>query len=283
MPFIATQVGPYGFFNLGTTTKQILTNKGGVVTPVKQILTNKSGVVTPVKQIWANDGGSLVCKYTSTKTIIFDLNNGAASASAMYDPSMDGYLYYVFFTWNNQRAYLPSGWSGKISFWQGADNNSPPSNTPNSSTQGWSYNTNGGNPVGNFGPAYVQWYVQHQTTLSSNYPLNTNSATTNTTYIPVNGVIPAWLNPIPLPLSGSLVNSAHETPYINSDGTPFSFNKHYLISPLTNPCYGWLIAFDLGGIHYINTYGKLRMAITTTSTVQPTLGSGTSPANSGWY
>ena len=283
-----SQFGPYDFFNYDSTNKQIQINVDGSLKRVKQIYINDNNTLRQVKKVIVNKtdiyNSGLACSYDLNTSLTFELNNNTAAgitkptgtvAPCFYSTS---YLYY--FTCGGNRVYLPIGWTGKISFWQASSiaGLGKPSNTPNTTANSWFQNSS-------ISSGNTQAYYKN------------SSAITGTTQrvlagivggfarsIPVDGVIADWASTTAAP--SSIVNSKHETSHIQADGTFFSFNKYHLFTALQDNIYGIILNWagaNCNALTYAeNNLGKLRMCVTTTSTIQPIIGTnGMLPANSG--
>jgi len=262
MAYIASQIGPYSFFKRNTlangsaTDASIRVNNSGTVSKVNRVLVNNFGTVNTVKQIWANDGGVLKMVYPNQTTVI-DLNNGVYVAQGDYNKSGTQTLQ-LRFTMNGSNVYFPTGWTGKISYWQGTDMNSPPTNTGD--TISWLA------ALQNQRTAYSsvnQWG-------GSNAVIHPPTSTYQPA--PVNGVITSHLGQY----NNGYPNSPNPTTYVNTNGTPFSFTGFHDYLALPAPWYGITIVWDgersQGDTLYVQQYRKLRLAVTTTSNVFPTLG-----------
>lgn len=264
MAYIPQQVGPYSFFkrnSLGNGVHyandyQIRVNNLGTLSKVKQVCVNNSGSVNTVKQIWANDGGVLKMVYPNQTTVI-DLIDGAYTYQGDYNASGTQVLQ-LRFTMNGQNVYFPAGWTGKISYWQGNDMSSPPTNT--SDNYSWLA------AIQSERTAYSrvdQWG-------GSGAVIHPNTATYQPA--PQNGVIATHLGQS----NTGYTNTPHRTSYVSTNGTPFSFTGYHDYPALATPWYGITIVWDgersKGDTLYVQQYRKLRLAVTSTGSIFPMVG-----------
>lgn len=266
MAYIAQQVGPYSFFkrnSLGNGVHyandyQIRVNNLGTLSKVKQVWVNNSGTPNNVKHIWVNDGGVLKMVYPNQTTVI-DLIDGAYTYQGDYNASGSQTLQ-LRFTMNGQNVYFPAGWTGKISYWQGTDMSSPPTNT--SDSYSWLAAIQGGNPL-NAASRVNQWggsgaVIHPNTSIYQPAPQNgviaTHSGQSNTGY----------------------ANTPHLTSYVATNGTPFSFTGYHDYPALPTPWYGITIVWDgersKGDTLHVQQYRKLRLAVTSTGSILPMVG-----------
>ena len=289
MPIYSPNLGPYDFFDFGNKLKSIKINVNGVVQTVKEIYINVGNVLKKVKKVFVVDYGYpsyvLMSSFDDSNTLTFDLNDGITTVnkkpSGTSAPCLYEMQYLNYFTCRGSRVYLPIGWAGKISFWQATDLWGKPSNTPNSTTQSWFTNNT-------INAGFTTAFYKNSAAVPSPISTSTQKVLPATAglhrSIPIDGVIADWASTTAAP--SSIVNSAHATPYINADGTFFSFNKHHVFTALQDNIYGiiniWYGASCSSHTSYQSWYGTLRMAVTTTSTIQPIIGTNNmSPASSG--
>lgn len=262
MAYIPQQVGPYSFFkrnSLGNGSgadTSLLVNNLGTLSKVKSVRVNNSGSVNIVKQIWANHGGVLKMVYPNQTTVI-DLIDGAYTYQGDYNKSGTQTLQ-LRFTMNGQNVYFPAGWTGKISYWQGNDMSSPPINA--SDSYSWLA------AIQSERTAYSrvnQWG-------GSGAVIHPNTSTYQPA--PQNGVIATHLGQS----NTGYTNTPHQTSYVNTNGTPFSFTGYHDYPALASPWYGITIVWDgersKGDTLYVQQYRKLRLAVTSTGSILPTYG-----------
>lgn len=280
-PLYDTQFGPYNWFDFGSTLKSIKINVGGVLQTVKSIYINVGDVLKKVKRVLdAKADNNLYCSFDDKNQLTFDIKDSVAytitKPSGTAAPCLYEIKYLNYFTCGGNRVYLPIGWAGKISFWQASTIYGPPTNT--ATTRSWfENNTINAGFTGAF-------YKNSTATITSTTQTVLPKVAGAYRAIPANGVIADWASTSAAP--SSIVNAAHETNFSNADGTFFSFNKYHQFTALTDNIYGIVLMWYGGSCsahtYYENTFSKLRMCVTTTSTIQPIFGTnGITPANSG--
>lgn len=292
MAYISSQVGPYAFFAVDKANGTEVPSKSTVyvndgAATAKGVKSIHAGLYTttpyPVKHVWTNDSDTLRLVYP-TQTVVMDLYNGAGYNQGDYNAGGSQQLD-LHFTMNGSNAYLPQGWQGKISFWQGGtfyglvpNMTDPPTNSTDPYGMGYFGTYESSNHQSANSTGYQLWSTgtgyQMAPQRSGFNPASYGAGSGNASWHPGtnNGVLPYY----PDHPSMTKTYSPHLTTFINTDGTPFSFNYHHAYTSLPNDWIGMRWVWDgersKGDQLRVQELRTLRMAVTSTTDIVPTYG-----------
>lgn len=289
MAYISSQVGPYAFFAVDRANGAELPFNSGIYVKDTETTGKKpksihvaDGGALPklVKQVWVNDAGTLRL-VSPIQTVVLDLANGVRTDQGDYNANGQQTLD-LRFTMNGSNVYLPVNWTGRISFWQGGSGITPNMTDPPT------------NAADQYGMGYFGTYQSsnHQSANSTAYQLLTAATgnvmsplrggfsptapatTANASWHP--GALNGKLITYPAHTGMTIVSAANPTTYINTDGTPFSFNGYHSYTALAAAWTGirwiWDGERSKGDTLRVQELRTLRMAVTSTSDIVPTYG-----------